>query len=51
VSKLRKDDEAHGQKRRGTRDCGINHRKHAIGIRAHLSALDWIREVRLATGN
>jgi hypothetical protein len=33
----------------GARDRRIDHRQHAIGVRAHLFALDWIRQIRLAT--
>jgi hypothetical protein len=29
----------------------IDHRQHAIRVRAHLFALDWIRQVRLATSD
>ena len=51
VSKFRKDNQSHRKKRRGPSDRRIDHRQHAIGVRAHLFALDWICQVRLATSD
>ena len=49
VRKLRKYDQSHRQKRRRARDCRINHRKHAIRVRAHPAPIDRIRKIRLAS--
>jgi hypothetical protein len=48
VCELRKDNETHGQKRRCARDRGVDHREHAIGVRAHRASIEWICEICLA---
>ena len=51
VCEFRKHDEAHGQKWRRSRDGRVDHRKHAIRVRAHCASIEWIREICLATRN
>jgi hypothetical protein len=48
MRKLRKHYESHRQKRRRARDSRIDHREHAIRVRAHPAPIDRIRKIRLA---
>ena len=50
VREFRKDDEPDRQKRRAADDGRIDHRQHAVGVRAHLPAIERIGIVDLAGG-
>src|SRR4029079_10648577 len=51
VRKLRKHNEAHGQEGSRARHCRIDHREHAVCIRAHGATLHRVWKVRLARGD
>ena len=42
MRELRKHNEPHRQERRAARDRRIDHRQHAVGVRAHLRAIERI---------
>jgi hypothetical protein len=50
MREFRKDDETDRQKRRAAFDRGIDHLKHAVGVRAHLPPLDRIWQIGLTGG-
>src|SRR6185436_18521671 len=50
VRELGEDDEPDGKERGRPRYRGVDHRQHAVGVRAHLSAVDRVGQVGLAAG-
>ena len=48
VRELGKDHEPHGQERRGAGERLVDHRQHAIGVRAHVGTGKRVLEVGLA---
>ena len=50
VRELREHDETNRQERRAARNGGVDHREHAIRVRAHLRSIQRIREVGLTGG-
>ena len=50
MRELREHDEPHRQERRAAGDGRVDHRQHAVGVRAHVRAVERIRQIGLAGG-
>ena len=50
VGELREHHEPDRQERRAPRDCRVDHREHAVGVRAHLTPVERVGEIGLAGG-